>query len=814
MRRSNIRQLFSASLCALFGGLFAANVGAQVSAIGPTRVVEFIDVSELDTHVDINIQFSCSLAYITHAPSSQGGEIRIRLRVGPNCGISPTARIPSELPPVSGGAGIISAATVDSDLPSQLTLTITFKKSEKFVLVQGADTRGLRLRLVDHNFRAGSVAVGAPPAVTTYFAINLESQPKPFDPSAIEIAKQRLNVPVFISEAEVDDQKWYRLRAGPVRTREEADRFLQLALNTYPRAWIAMGEDATTTKSSVVVPESALPAVQTIGSDPPLDADTLTRLMKEARAATSARNYPKAIQLLTQLQRQPEFPQRSQAQELLGLARERSGQLAHAKAEYQEYLQRYPDGEAAERVQMRLRILRIASMQAHSGTATTTSDQAWQVNGGFSQMFRYDGLQVENTVPAQTSSTVPTTQSTNQNALFNDVDMLARRKGERFDFMSRVSAGYAKAFSSDSLGSQTRVTTASIQMSDSVTRVLARLGRQSRNSDGVLGTFDGLFVSYQWRPSWAINTSVGFPVEQTNFTPNTNRRFESVAVAFIPPGAHWDASVFGITQQFEGVRDRQAVGLEARYLDAGRSLIGYFDYDTAFQSLNAAVLLGSVLLPAKWNLSFDLEKRNSPILTTRNALIGQDVTTIAELQQFFTLDEIMQFARDRTPISSNYALSASRPLGERFQFSATVAATEIGATVASAGVDAQPATGLQLSYQMQFYGSNLWKSRDFNVLNLLYTDTQTGKLASLGVTSRLPFRGAWRVGPRLTVNRRVLATDNSTEMTYIPAMLIDYQRDRKLLQFEFGGQLGKRDALDQTQNTKRYYVSLGYRIGF
>ena len=56
----------------------------------------------------------------------------------------------------------------------------------------------------------------------------------------------------------------------------------------------------------------------------------------------NARDYPKAVVVLTKLQRQPEFPQRAQMQELLGLARERSGQLAHAKAEYEEYLRRYP----------------------------------------------------------------------------------------------------------------------------------------------------------------------------------------------------------------------------------------------------------------------------------------------------------------------------------------------------------------------------------------------------------------------------------------------------------------------------------------
>jgi len=48
----------------------------------------------------------------------------------------------------------------------------------------------------------------------------------------------------------------------------------------------------------------------------------------------------------------------------------------------------------------------------------------------------------------------------------------------------------------------------------------------------------------------------------------------------------------------------------------------------------------------------------------------------------------------------------------------------------------------------------------------------------------------------------------------VPSVLIDYQHGQRLLQFEAGGQIGKRDNSVQTQNTKRYYVSLAYRLGF
>jgi hypothetical protein len=64
------------------------------------------------------------------------------------------------------------------------------------------------------------------------------------------------------------------------------------------------------------------------------------------------------------------------------------------------------------------------------------------------------------------------------------------------------------------------------------------------------------------------------------------------------------------------------------------------------------------------------------------------------------------------------------------------------------------------------------------------------------------------------MDHRQLASDGSTELSFLPSVLLDYQHGRRLVQFEAGGQLGKRDSSLQTQNTKRYYVSLAYRIGF
>lgn len=814
------RHAASSVAIGLLAVLMVEGVCAQIPAVGPGRLVDVIEVSERDEQVDLTMVFNCSMRFVSNLPASEGREVHILLAPQPDCRFNPLTPLASEIAPVSGGTNIVTAARVDSATPGQITLTLTFNRNERFVLAQGVDPRGLRLRLIDRSRSRARVLVGQNEAVSN-FAINLESQPRPFTPEEIARAHERLKAPVFVSETVVDGEKWYRLRIGPIERRTEADRLLNAALADYPRAWLAIGDDSVTTDLNAA-PAEALPPVERMGSDPLLPPEELRRILAEARADLSAQDYPRAIALLTQLQRQPEFPDRARAQELLGLARERSGQLAHAKAEYEEYLRRYPQGEAAERVAFRLRILRAAEAKTRTGRETSVAATGWDVNGGFAQMFRYDGTHVSNGTPPPSTTLPVSAQTSADSAVFTDVDLFARHRGLDLDWIARLSAGYDKNFVQGDVGDATRVSLASIELLDRSLGLLARLGRQASNSDGILGSFDGLYLSWQFLPSWAINTAAGFPVNLLTVAPQTGQRFETLALAYIPRNAHWDGSIFFADQVYDGLPDRRAVGFEGRYLASGATVVTVLDYDVFYHSLNTASVLGTLQLPARWTLSFDAEERNSPVLTTGNALIGQPYTDLTEMQQVFTNDEIYQLARDRTPQTSNYSLTASRPLGQLFQFTAIVSASQSGATPASGGVPAQPATGPLLNYQAQLYASNLWHSGDFDVLTLTHGDTEIGRIDSASLTTRFPVGGAWRLAPRLTLERLGLLSDGSTQTSYIPSVLLDYQRGNKLLQFETGAQLGSREAfvqlptgqLVQTQNTAQYYVSLSYRIGF
>lgn len=801
--------------------LAAGSAHAQLSNLGPSRLVNVIEVGGRDEQTDITIIFNCSMRFVTSMPASEGTEVSIQLVPLTDCRVSPFGQIPSEIPPLSGGSGVIASARVEPAAPGQVTLNIAFRKKERFVLAQGIDLLGLRLRLVDHAKAHGKITVAGTEPVSNY-AINLDSQTKPFTPEQVEVAHQRLQAPVFVSEATVDGEKWYRLRAGPIDRRAEADRLLNRALADYPRAWLAIGDDAVTSDLSAQTAQVALPPVERIGTDPALPPEEQKKILAQARTALAAHDYPQAIALLTKLQRQPEFPDRARAQELLGLAYERSGQLAHAKAEYQEYLHRYPNGEAADRVSFRLRTLQAAESKARTGREVSPNPEAWDINGGFSQMFRYDGTSFNVSAPPATTTAPVSPQSVSDNALFTDLDLLARRRGASYDWLGRFSGGYDKNFTQGGTGDATRVSLASVEVLDRPLGLLARAGRQIANNDGILGTFDGLFMSWQFAPSWAVNAAAGYPVNLLNVSTQTNLRFESLALECTPPGKHWDGELFATTSTYEGLRDREAVGAQGRYLNARGNVVALVDYDTTFHSLNTASIIGTLQMPARWTLSFDAEHRNAPPITLENALIGQTVTDLRQLLQIFTPQEIYQLALDRTPVTTNYSLTATRPVGARFQWTGTVTANEIGSTPASGGVPAQAATGLLYNYQTQLYGSNLWTAGDFSVLTLTHGNTEIGRMDSANITTRFPVGGSWRLAPRFAVERVSGLASGGTETTYIPSALLDFQRGNKLLQFETGAELGSRQAFIplatgqfvQTQNSTRYYVSVSYRITF
>lgn len=792
--------------------VLATMIAAVVLLAGETaraqaggRLVEAVEASDAGINVNIYVQFSCIVRYLSHAPIDLGRSITIRLRLGGDCGLS-NFGTPSERPLISGDSSFLKTARLEELLPGEVALTLEWEKEVHFVLAPTADLRGVRVRLLEAlPGREGKVLIMEQGDPASGYAVNLESARSTFSQEQIEVSSKLLQMQTYVSTIELEGSIWYRLRAGPISTRRDADRLLAAAREHYPRAWLGINDEMRSATDVVPVPPSVNP---TVPVDPPMPERERQALVAEARTAMARRDYPRAIDLLTKLNRQPEFPHRDRQQEMLGLAREKSGQLAHAKAEYEEYLRRYPEGSAAGRIRSRLRVLASAGRSGRSGTlgGFGDDDRSWVMSGSASQIYRWESIALE--------TPESSTEQQSQNAIYTDGDFIARHRGERFDFISRVSAGFAKDLMSDGPGDRTRVSYAFAELNDRERGIAGRIGRQSRNDSGLLGSFDGLFGSYQLANRVTLKGSVGLPVESSREVPQTDRRFVGLAADFGPYNDKWDFGVFAVAQEYSGEPDRRAVGLEARYFVPGRTIVGLVDYDFFHSTLNSAILIGSLQLPAQWIASFNIDHRLAPVLTTRNALIGQPFDSLDEMLATFSPDQIHQLARDRTPITDLYSLSLTRPLSERFYFAFDVYGARSAGTPASGGVAATPTSGLAQAVQMQLIGSSLWRSGDLFTVAARYEESDSMEVQSVGLITRLPLWGNWRIGPRLRIDRRTLTLDDAKELVYVPALRVDYQRGNTWVEIEMGAELGGRDLPPEDETWERYYFGLGYRVGF
>lgn len=810
-------------MTALGAALLCASVRAAAATLPNGPLVQFIDTHVSTDHADISIEFACSVRYVTNVPVSHGTSTKITLRLGPDCG-SQTGLAPPELPLVGGGGDLVTGARVDSVVPGEIILELTWSRALDFVMAPTASGLGLRVRLFNINPRKGNAFVAEPVAAGGY-SINLDSSQTKFSRDTVESVAANLQTQAYVLETDIEGEHWYRLRVGPFTTRKEAERVLGIARSSYPRAWLAVDDEQTDLTS--VEHAGVQSAAPTGPTDPPLPDDERAGLLRDARAAIEAHRYPQAIDLLTRLQRQPEFPGRADAQELLGLARERAGELALAKAEDEEYLRRYPDGAAANRVRSRLQALLAASLTPKpTGEFGAAAEHRLTLAGSAAVSYQYGKDQT-------ISSGTTTTTNTVSSALVYG-DLLMRDRGERYDFTARFDGGYTENLvTSVDGGSQDRVTAAYAELTDKFFGVTARVGRQSLASQGIVGLFDGLYVGYQSNPTWSLSGAAGLPAYTSYSAVSSHEKFGTLTAEFDPWHQAWvfDAYVFDETN--DGATERRSIGFQTRYGMPGRTAVFLVDYDIAFQQLNSATLIGNSRVGEYWVLSADADHRRSPLLLLSNALIGQTATSLPALEALFTPSQIRQLALDRTATSNTVVLSATRPFGERWQLMADIGALELSGTPASPGIGTPPigaveatqSTGLDKNIALQMSGSSLLQPNDLHIFSVRFDDSPSARSTTLSWDARFVVRGNWRLGPRLSVEQLEDPGLGGKQMLYLPQVRGDWTNRISVFEVIAGYQLQNQQAQQQQQtlsgaaqsttvDQRSLYVSVAYRVRF
>jgi hypothetical protein len=236
-----------------------------------------------------------------------------------------------------------------------------------------------------------------------------------------------------------------------------------------------------------------------------------------------------------------------------------------------------------------------------------------------------------------------------------------------------------------------------------------------------------------------------------------------------------------------------------------------------------------------WILGFNADHRRSPLLELNNALIGQTATSLTALENtpvtntsppvFYTPSQIRQMAIDRTATSNTFVISASRPLGDRWQFMVDLAGLQLSGTPASFNVPATPSPGLDKSASLQMSGLSLLQASDLHIFSVRYDDSPISRSTTLSWDARFVVHGAWRLGPRLSVEQLNEPTLGGKQYLYLPQVRGDWTGRRAVFELTAGYELQHQLAQQQQQtltgvsqtgalDQRSLYLSATYRFRF
>lgn len=543
-------------------------------------------------------------------------------------------------------------------------------------------------------------------------------------------------------------------------------------------------------------------------------------LIADARASLTGGDNARAIQVLTKVLLQPAGPVTQEARELLGIARERNGQAAHAKAEYQTYLQLYPEGADSDRVRQRLAALLASDGRPAPKAATATAETRrrepkgdWRSGGSLSAYYMRDES-YQQFADAATKTTTDIAD-TNLNQILSAGDLFASYSSPDLRVKFRASGTYATDFRKTG-HDVSALSALYIEASDPGQHYYGRVGRQTRSTGGVLGRFDGALLSTRLTPTLKLEAVAGSPVNSPRkMMVDTHRVFYGASLAFGRFRNAWDGDIYVIEQQASGNIDRRAAGAELRYVEGGRSVFGAVDYDVHFNTLNFAIVNGSWTYGEGGAFTFSMDYRRSPLLFTESALIGQPVFNLDDLRGLYSDKEIQQLALDRTAESKTATIGVSQPLTAKLTFNTDITVAQVAATPESGGVPGSPSSGSEYYVSTQLIGSGLFREGDIGILGLRYADTTNSKIWVVDLNTRYPVSKAFRVNPRLQFGYRTNKLNSGSEISARPSIRMYYTTKRRL-QFEpeVGGEFLKSDTPFGKETTAGYYVNMGVRRDF
>lgn len=574
---------------------------------------------------------------------------------------------------------------------------------------------------------------------------------------------------IYHVKLKIKNKMLYRTRLGFFDNRKKARQVLAEVKKKYKSAWLdTVKQYDKTYLQAWFRRHKSTNKVTSRSSAFLLNKKETTNVMKKARQSVVKQDYPSAIKFYTKVLSRGAVKYRQDAQEYLGVTREKNGQYAHAKAEYQKYLRLYPKGEGAERVKSRLEGMLTALKVPRRKLAKAKSSKKtiWQTYGYMTEFYRYDKLSENDITRERSSSTT-------------SLGVFARRRSDTSNLKLQMTGSYLHDFN-DSNDNRRRLTSLYMDYANKPKTTSVRLGRQNHYRSGVLGRMDGIWADYQLHPQLKVNFVAGHPVNlfQTNNI-QEDRKFQGVSLDIGTFNKYLDFNIFKIEQEVDGITDREAVGGEIRYISPKYVYFTLLDYDTYFEEMNKIYVVSTWRFEGQNTLNVTYDKSKSPYMLITNALQGQPFLSVEQMRGSFSDEEIKKIANDRTAESTTTTISGSAHLSKKYSLYMDVTRSILSGTPASAGVPGTESTGGEMFYGVQLIGNNVWMKGGTMVSGVRYSDTNTYKRASFSISERLVLKKKWRTN--FSFYYALTDRSNGAESEAIkPSVGLDYLYSRSL----------------------------------
>ena len=572
-------------------------------------------------------------------------------------------------------------------------------------------------------------------------------------------------------------------------------------------------------------------------------------LQKLGATALDAEDYEKAIGIYNALLNLPPNKQSQQAQEMVGVARERSGEITKAKAEYEHYLRSYPNAEGVPRVKQRLAGLQEMTARSAQERAAAQPKKIDEMQLYGSVYEYYYGGYSQTTITDKIANTTTKLQSHDQSLLQSAFDMTGRYRKDEYDTKAVVRGTHSYDMLADEeiRRNISRLRAMYLEHSKKDTYFL-RVGRQPGNTGGILDfRFDGAWFRYTAVPQFLnINVVGGQPRQfslQTAYVPDDPRNFRADLKRYFyginfdigPIGQAWSGNVYFLNQMVNGIVDRRAIGTEARYSSNGINVFSLIDYDVSYNVLNVAMANGT-WVTSETTYTLLVDHRRTPYLQTTNALFGTPNATL-DLINSTNESLLRDQAKTVTATSNLFLAGVLHSVSKNWQLGGDVRLNRISGTSASncliilpgtntlfinpnaqtdslCSLQALPGTGNIWTFTGQAIGTNVPFDNNTVVFNASYIDNNAYKGQSVS------FNTLTRFGSQLQSNVFInfyhqIDSQNVELFRVTPTLRVDYRFSNGWT-IEGSGGIEKTTTSSQTQkdSTLREFFFFGLRWDF